>query len=260
MNIIPPTKYLNDAPPLIVELAESIREKYNADLEKLTAGSESLLLATKKDFTLRETRTRQNISIVSDGRMEIVWQRLEKYHLDMPNYVDPSLEFYGAIQNALRVTEPLESLTPKERDHTVNMLSANLMSLSNQLNKLHLIDPVLPYISDDECTDLNMHIVDKDVPFSPDYHGPLVPFTIPDLLERYANQMTVGNYNSNTLIKRPSRNSDGLLYFSRSMGQYNLDTYGKYLSDTISVIASVFFPDQNTSPDKIKASIKSMTP
>ena len=76
----------------------------------------------------------------------------------------------------------------------------------------------------------------------------------------YALPECEGNYNSNTLIKRPSRNSDGLLYFSRSMGQYNLDTYGKYLSDTISVIASVFFPDQNTSPDKIKASIKSMTP
>ena len=104
------------------------------------------------------------------------------------------------------------------------------------------------------------YIVDKDVPFSPDYHGPLVPFTIPDLLERYANEMIVNNYNSNTLIKRPSRNSDGLLYFSRSMGQYNLDTYGKYLSNTISVIASIFFPDQNTNHEKIKASIKSMTP
>ena len=260
MNIIPPTKYLKNAPPLIVKLAESSRNKYNADLEKLIAGSAGHLLATKKDFTLRETRTRQNISIVSDSRMEIVWQRLKKYHVDMPNYVDPTLEFYEAIQNALRVTDPLEFLTPKERNQTINKLNADLMSLSNRLNKLNIIDPVLTHISDDEFTDLHMHILDNEMPFSPDFHGSLVPFTIPDLLERYANQMTASNYSSNTLIKRPSRNSNGLLYFSRSMGQYNLDTYGKHLSDTISVIASIFFPDQNTSPKKIKASIKSMTP
>jgi hypothetical protein len=119
---------------------------------------------------------------------------------------------------------------------------------------------VLTHISYDECTDLNVNIVDKEIPFSPDHHGTLVPFTIPDLLERYANQISASNYNSDALIKRPNRNSNGLLYFSRSMGQYNLDTYGKYLSNTISVIASIFFPDQNTSHEKIKASIKSMTP
>ena len=260
MNIIHPVSFPDSTPPLIAELAEASRILYNNDLNGFIVGPDSHILALKKDFKLRETRIRQNILLASDNRMGVIWTRLKKRHSEVSHYVDPYLEFFEAVQSALKETTPADSLAPKELDQVFNTLSASLIKISNQLKQLELTDSVFTYLTDSECEDLKIDIMGTDHDFSPEHHGLLVQYEIPDLLERYANQLKVRQETLTTLIKRPLRNKGGLLYFTRYMARYNLDTYGISMTDTISVMASIFFPSDKTSPDKIKASIKSMRP
>jgi hypothetical protein len=153
-------------------------------------------------------------------------------------------DYYLIIIQALCEPNYWEKLSPSKRENEYNELIFDLQKTSATLLKVGFRDSPFDLMTTIERDRLEAN-VDGFI-FKP----------LTSLLDRYAEKLKSEQRHMDTLVDRSNRQDNGLLYFIRYMEKHHTASFGRSLYEIISLIAGVFFPDQNTSIDKIRSSTR----
>ena len=153
-------------------------------------------------------------------------------------------DYYLIILQALCGPNYWEKLSPSKRENEYNELISDLQKTSATLLKVGFRDSPFDLMTTIESDRLEANA--NNFLFK----------SLSSLLDRYSEKLKSEQRHMETLVDRPNRQDDGLLYFIRYIKKYHTTSFGSPLYEIISIIASVFFPDQNTSLNKIRSSTR----
>jgi len=153
-------------------------------------------------------------------------------------------DYYLIILQALCEPNYWEKLSPSKRENEYNELISDLQKTSATLLKVGFRDSPFDLMTTIKRDQLETNV--DGFLFKP----------LSSLLNTYAKKLKSEQRYMDTLIDRPNRQDNGLLYFIRYIKEYHTTSFGSPLYEIISIIAGVFFPDQNTSLNKIRSSTR----
>ena len=215
----------------------------------------------KSENDLYHTRTLVSMTLLTHHDMAKVWKSINTriYKITDPD-LPQSLSFSSyleRIKDALYGGGYWQSLPPKEREDEYNELIDCLNNVAEKLNKVGCREGALGLMDEEQYDDIQVKLGDSWGGLHPADAG--LFYSIPELLTRYANLLqTEQRHKNHLLINRPNSDDARVSYFARSLYTSHMKRFDTPLYGVISTIAGIFYPDHDTSPEKIRASIRSM--
>ena len=242
-------------------LADSIILKW-ASCNDLIARPETQKKVKRPDFSIRNYRKETNtrIVLITHPDMKKVWSKANVFIHKTPDNHDAlfwkSNEYVRAIISALSGGTYWEKLPPAQRCSEYDELVESLKGVAAALNKVGYHEPALGMMDEETYSDLQFNffgqwreLTRNDSSFF---------YKIPELLNRYADTLQAEQRHKRALIDRPNGDDALVTYFSRSLYTSHKHFFGTPLYGAISTIAGIFYPDHDTSSEKIRSSIRAM--
>ena len=206
------------------------------------------------------TRTNTGIVLITHPDMETVWRRINKRiykeHCTYYGFFFKFTNYISDILTALTGGGYWQKLPPSQRNSEYEELVFSLKKIANTLSKIDYHEPALGLMDDRKYPELQFKLFDEWSDFT--RKDSVFFYKIPDLLSRYADLLHTEQRHKNVLIDRPNGNDACVSYFARSLYGSHKRTFDSPLYDIISVIAGIFYPDHDTSYNKIRSSIRAM--
>ena len=233
-------------------------EKYNIDASQFSDAPEQAdsVGTTQASLDRHLITVSTHITLITHPDMSKVWKRIAariyKNSESDFTYGCQFLEYTNNIQSALSGGSYWEKLPAAQRKNEYEELIDNLKKVADTLNKINHQDLAHGLTSNVERLKLELSLSDGSA-------DARLFYKIPSLLNLYADVLQKDQrYKNNILIDRPNSTNAPISYFTRSLYTAHKRDFGTPLYEIISTIAGVFYPDHDTSSEKIRASIRSM--
>jgi len=244
-------RILDEVHPVLAETVTEHWVECNKMTEDLNSNPEEL-----EDYF---TRTQASIVIITHPVMKKVWSKVNSFrHQDLHSDDSFFWESSNYLENILRALDGgsyWEKLTPKVRNREYQELVDSLTKVASTLEKIGYHDPVLEFIGE-QLFPLQVKFFDQLKELN--HETARYYYKIPELLNRYAEALQTEQRHQKVLIDRPNSDDARVSYFARNLYTAHQRDFNTPLYKTISVIAGIFYPDHDTSYEKIRASIRSM--
>ena len=207
------------------------------------------------------------ILLGTHNEIVFVWKALEKLESRYTNpYFEESVfEFSAAISEGLYGELKWAELPPKARATKHNDIIRTMRQLAKDI-KYYDLDQrdlvsygVKPcdggFVAYDDETNKEEK-PDKFISFQEIYDNQL-GVQISDLLQKHADKLENQERHLTPLTSKTT-GERALLHFIRTLAIHNKARYGEYHGAIISRVASVYFPNSETEPEKIRASIHAL--
>jgi hypothetical protein len=251
--------FLAGTPHYIIRYMRVSHEDYLIVADNPLSTPEEILEAKKwseNDYLLGTVR-----------EMTEVWKQLMELERPSSQSIwDSALsDFIRALHVALHGQSTWSALTPKARTTKHNEIIRTMRHLAkdikyydlDQLEKVHNIfnnNEGAHVRSDDDAHDSSSF---GEFTSYRDLYDNQTGIQISDLLQKHADKLEHQNRYLAPLTSKTT-GERGLLHFIRTFAAYNMTRYGKHYGALISRIATVYFRDSDTSPEKIRASIHAL--
>jgi len=196
-----------------------------------------------------------NITLITHPDMAKVWKKIATLTYEHPEsdftYGCQFIEYTDNIQEALSGGSYWERLPAAQRKNEYEELIENLKKVADTISKINHHDIAKGSHSYVERLKLEMSLSDGSVDAS-------LFYKIPNMLHLYAETLQKDQRQKNVVIDRPNSNDAPVSYFARSLYTAHRRNFGTPLYGIISTIAGIFYPDHDTSSEKIRASIRAM--
>ena len=242
-------------------LADSIILKW-ASCNDLIANPETQKKVKRSDFSIKNyhKETNAKIVLITHPDMKKVWSKTNVFIHKTPDNHDAlfwkSNEYVRAIISAISGGTYWEKLPPAQRCSEYDELVESLKGVAAALNKVGYQESALGLMDKRIHPERRFRPFDQRDSFTRE--DQMFHHTIPDLLNRYADILQTEQRHKNSLIDRPNSDDAPVSYFARSLYTTHKREFDTPLYKTISIIAGIFYPDHDTSPEKIRASIRAM--
>jgi hypothetical protein len=253
-------KTLTSVSDILTETLSMDREGCNQKIEDLNSHPEKLEDEELRFLYAHYTRTQQSIIAITEPQMNKVWLKVANLLL---NESDDKMDFFmkqrGYLNNILSALSGgsyWEKLPQAQRNKEYDELVKSLKDVAATLNKVDYLEPALGFMDDRKYSDLQFNLFDTWIEFTK--RNSVFFYKIPELLNRYAELLQTEQRHKNILIDRPNGDDACVSYFARSLYTDHKRDFGTPLYETISTIAGIFYPDHDTSSEKIRASIRAM--
>jgi hypothetical protein len=197
-----------------------------------------------------------HISLITHPEMTKVWKNITARIYKNPEtdltHDSQLLKYTRNIQSALSGGSYWEKLPTAQRKNKYEELIKNLNKVADTLHEIDHYELTHGVTNHAERFQLELRLANGS-----EYAH--LFYKIPNLLSIYADVLQKDErYKKNVFIDRPNSNDAPVSYFARSLSTAHERDFGTPLHKTISIIAGIFFPDHDTSYDKIRASIRAM--
>jgi len=200
------------------------------------------------------------IMLITHPEMKKPWSRVNNFIYKEPycegNPLGKSHDYLNNIISALNGPTYWQKLPPTQRKNEYEDLAESLKKVAATLNKVGYHEPALGMMDEETYSDLQFNffgqwreLTRNDSSFF---------YKIPELLNRYADTLQLEQRHKRALIDRPNGDDALVTYFSRSLYSSHKHFFGTPLYGVISTIAGIFYPDHDTSSEKIRSSIRAM--
>jgi|GEM_PF-4540386 len=256
MDIIPKPVILPGTPEVIIENIEFHMTAFT----RWAASPETRADEISKFKTIVE----DTILMGTHHEMLFVWKALNKLESQSsnPHFEESVFEFSAAIRRGLYGETPWGSLPPKARATKHNDIIRAIRQLAKDITHYDLDQRDLVAHEGKPCDGgLVIYEDERKEGYTP---GTFVSFQtlytnqtgiqISDLLQKHADKLEQQERYLTPLTSKTT-GERGLLHFIRTLAIYNKGRYGEHHGAIISRVASVYFPDSETEPEKIRRSI-----
>ena len=213
-------------------------------------------------LTRRYREDLQTITLLTHPDMAKAWKSINTRIYRKDSCTDERVFQLGlymtGIMRCLSGGSYWETITPSAREHEYGELIESLKEVAQDLERVEFRDPALGLMDKEMYSWLQFKVGDMDHWEDFSRQASSVFYSIPMLLKRYAYTLQKQQRQKNVLIDRPNSGDAAISLFSRSLYMEHIETFGSPLYEVISTIAGIFYPDHDTSSEKIRASIRSM--
>jgi len=257
MELIPQPVYLPGTPGVIIH---RIRIAINVFNRWATSPGDRA-----HDVPILKKQVESKILLGTHKEFQKVWEALEKLEnqLTNPNLRLSLLSFIRAIYSALYEESPWGELPPKARGEKHSLIIHTMRRLAKDIKQYDLDQRDLVSYGDTPCDSTWVHYdtpvegkIADNVSYQDLYHSQ-TGIQISDLLQKHADKLEHQNRYLAPLTSKTTGDR-GLLHFIRTLAIHNKSRYGEHHGALISRVASVYFPDAETEPEKIRASIHAL--
>ena len=200
------------------------------------------------------------IMLITHPEMKKPWSRVNNFIYKEPycegNPLGKSHDYLNNIISALNGPTYWQKLPPTQRKNDYEDLVESLKKVAATLNKVGYQESALGLMDERIHPERRFRPSGQQDSFTREDQN--FHHTIPDLLNRYADILQTEQRHKNCLINRPNSDDAPVSYFTRSLYTTHKREFDTPLYKTISIIAGIFYPDHDTSPEKIRASIRAM--
>ena len=255
MDLVPKPVFLSNTPETVIAfIIYSIR--FFDEYERV-------------EFPEQREKVDNLILLGTSKYMTSVWDTIRKLECQHPqgNFNKACNDLTSVISSALYIESPWAALKPTKRETTHEGIIRAMRYLARDIKNYDLDQrDKVAYAS--APSDGGWFYPDDDTPL----RGGLGNFTsfqdlyinqtgiqISDLLLKHADKLEQQKRHHAPLTSKTT-GERALLHFIRTLGIYNIGRYGELKGTMISLIAQVFFKDQNLDlgPEKIRASFKAL--
>jgi len=237
-------------------------ENYCEDLNDYTADPENMEAKGVTENSLLESHDKllTKLKLLTSPEMAVVWSRINKriYKVEREShaYWFQYLNYVRDISLGLNGGNYWQTLAPSQRNSEYQELITSLKGISSTLEKIGYREPALGFMDDEDYSKLKFQSCDEWGDFT--RWNSHYFYRIPELLNKYAEALHSEQRHKDVLVDRPNGKSADMSYFVRHMNNAHRRNFGSPLYDTISVIAGIFYPDHDTSYNRIRESIRAM--
>ena len=235
-----------------------------AGLEDIAKCGQSIPDTAPMTLNLSNDLVRSAI-LITHPHMDAVWRRINNHNKKRINVQKKGLasqsetglselsepymfahDYYLIILHALCEPNYWEKLSPSKRKTEYNELISDLQKTSTTLLKVGFRDSPFDLMTPVERDRLEGNA------------NSFLFKSLSSLLDRYSDKLKSEQRHKDTLVDRPNSTNAPISHFTRSLYTAHKRDFGTPLYKIISTIAGVFYPDHDTSSEKIRASIRSM--
>jgi len=223
--------------------------------------------ASPEEWKQFKVRVENTVLLGTHHEMPSVWKevfKLESQRINRTSHFSTS-EFTRAIGSGLYEETMWGGLTPKARVtkyaqiiHTMRQLAKDIkhydLDQRERITNLFNLSEgahALPESDLSSTTDFGPFTSYKDL------YDNQTGIQISDLLQKHADKIENQKRYLAPLTSKTT-GERGLLHFIRTLAIHNKERYGQHHGALISRIASVYFPNAETEPEKIRASIHAL--
>lgn len=264
---LPDLYLLDNLHPTLIETTIDDVKHFQARVHQLNNDPEEMERCGVPEGFIDEWTDRMSriIVLTTDERMRTVWERVNKRIKSKPEFADNLLgdeylavkHYTDSILDALEGGGYWDSLTPSRRITEHSKLIENIRSLKAQMIEVGLNDPTAYYFTEDECKGLYLDLLDDGNirPFTPK-SGVFLGMRLTELLGRIERRLLNQPMYGNTVVDRPNKDFDGLIYFVRKMAATHKTMFDTPLYEVITILASIFFLNKDISQNSVRSMLR----
>lgn len=219
------------------------------------------------EFPGERKQVENQILLGTHPYMPKVWEKIKQLESQSTNgsFDKACSDFDSAISSALYRESPWAELKPTARATKYAQIIDTMQQLAKDIKHYDLDqhEQVLNLFNSNEGANITLNDDTPDMGnlgnFTSyrDIYDNQLGIQISDLLQKHADKLEQQERHLTPLTSKTT-GERGLLHFIRTLAIHNKARYGEYHGAIISRVASVYFPNSETEPEKIRASIHAL--